>query len=416
MTADGEVVHLGGPTRERPGYDLVGCVVGSEGTLGIVTKALVRLVPQPEAVRTFLVIFDAVRQATRTVSAIVGAGVVPAALEMLDRMTIQAVEPVLHTGFPLDADAVLIVEVDGSAAQVEAEAAIVGEVLRRFEPREVRTATAPADREALWTGRKGAISALGHIRPNYYLLDGVVPRTKLPDVLDGVYAIAKRYGLPVANVFHAGDGNLHPSLLFDEREPGATQAVLDAGGEIMRLCVDAGGTISGEHGIGLEKRSYLPWIFSDADMDAMQSLRAAFASHERFNPCKIFPSGARVLGGAGSIRPAADRALRSPRVCLSCMAPESGAATLNTQALRRGLWRGRGANAQPATLRRGRNDAQTGAVPCEHGGAGRDPADRHNARIGHDCPRGRHTGGDWEAVRALRLGRGHAGAGRAGGV
>ena len=173
------------------------------------------------------------------------AGIVPAALEMIDRVTIAAVEPVLHTGFPLDADAVLLVEVDGSPAQVEAEGEIVQNILRSYDPREVRTAADPADREALWAGRKGAISALGHIRPNYYLLDGVVPRTRLPDVLDTVYQIAARYDLPVANVFHAGDGNLHPCLLFDEREEGATAKVLDAGGEIMRACVDAGGAISG---------------------------------------------------------------------------------------------------------------------------------------------------------------------------
>jgi len=167
----------------------------------------------------------------------------------------------------------------------------VERVLQQHEPREVRSATEEAERERLWAGRKLAIGALGQIQPNYYLLDGVVPRTKLPDVLDAVYEIAERFGLPVANVFHAGDGNLHPCLLFDERDPGVTQRVLDAGGEIMRVCVDAGGAISGEHGVGLEKRSYLPWIFSDADMEAMQRLRLAFFADDDFNPCKIFPTG-----------------------------------------------------------------------------------------------------------------------------
>ena len=291
VAGDGTVHWLGGATRDTPGYDLVGCVVGSEGTVGIVTKVLVRLVPLPETVKTFLAIYDSVRQASQAVSGVMMAGVVPAALEMIDKMTIAAVEPLLQTGFPLDAEAVLIVEVDGSLAQVEAEGQIVESVLRDSEPREIRTATEAQEREALWAARKGALSALGHIRPNYYLLDGVVPRTRLPDVLDEVYRIADRFGFPVANVFHAGDGNLHPCLLFDEREEGATKRVLDAGGEIMRVCVAAGGAISGEHGVGLEKRSYLPWIFSEADMDAMKKLRAAFGADENFNPCKIFPTG-----------------------------------------------------------------------------------------------------------------------------
>ena len=210
---------------------------------------------------------------------------------MIDKVTISAVEPALHTGFPLDADAVLIVEVDGGDAKVQAEGEIVESILSEFNPREIRTATEEDDREILWAGRKGAITALGLIRPNYYLLDGVVPRTRLPDVLNAVYDIAAKYDLPVANVFHAGDGNLHPCLLFDEREPGATAKVLEAGGEIMRVCVDAGGTISGEHGIGMEKRSYLPWIFSDADIQAMDGLRTAFGADDDFNPCKIFPGG-----------------------------------------------------------------------------------------------------------------------------
>lgn len=291
VTADGEIHWLGGPTRDVPGYDLVGCVVGSEGTICVVTKALVRLVPKPESVKTMLAIFDSVRQASSAVSAIVSSGIVPAALEMIDQQTIAAVEPVLHTGFPLDAEAVLIVEVDGGGAQVEAEAAVVERVLQQKEPREIRTATEESEREKLWAGRKGAIGALGRIEPNYYLLDGVVPRTKLPDVLDEVYRIAERYGLPVANVFHAGDGNLHPCLLFDERDPGVTERVLDAGAEIMRVCVDAGGAISGEHGVGAEKRSFLPWIFTDDDMAAMKGLRAAFGADDDFNPCKIFPGG-----------------------------------------------------------------------------------------------------------------------------
>ena len=291
VTPDGAIRWIGGPTRDVPGYDLVGCVVGSEGTIGIVTKVLVRLVPRPESVKTLLGIYGSVRQASEAVSAIVKQGIVPAALEMIDKQTIAAVEPVLHTGFPLDAEAVLLVEVDGTVAQVEAESEVVERVLNQHEPREIRSATEEDERERLWAGRKLAIGALGQIQPNYYLLDGVVPRTKLTEVLDEVYAIAERYDLPVANMFHAGDGNLHPCLLFDEREAGVIDRVLEAGGEIMRVCVDAGGAISGEHGIGLEKKSYLPWIFTDDDMDAMQRLRLGFSATDDFNPCKIFPTG-----------------------------------------------------------------------------------------------------------------------------
>ena len=299
VTPDGEVQWIGGPNRERPGYDLVGCVVGSEGTVGVVTKVRVKLLPKPEAVRTLLAIFDSVRQASNAVSAVMKAGIVPAALEMIDQQTIAAVEPILHTGFPLDAEAVLIIEIDGPTSQVDAEGAAVQTIVQGFEPREIRVASEAPDRERLWAGRKGAISCLGQIQPNYYILDGVVPRTRLPDVLDEVYNIAARYEIQVANVFHAGDGNLHPCLLFDERVPGMGEKVLDAGGEIMRLCVDAGGTITGEHGVGLEKRSYLPWIFSDDDIDAFAKLKTAFASGDNFNPCKIFPTG-HGCGEAGS--------------------------------------------------------------------------------------------------------------------
>ena len=291
VTPDGVVQWLGGPNRERPGYDLVGCVVGSEGTVGVVTKIQVKLMPKPEAVRTLLAIFDSMRQASSAVSGVIKAGIVPAALEMIDQQTIAAVEPVLHTGFPLDAEAVLIIEVDGPVSQVEAEDAIVQKIVQSFEPREIRVASEPPERERLWAGRKGAISCLGRIQPNYYILDGVVPRTQLPTVLDEVAHIAARYDVQVANVFHAGDGNLHPCLLFDDRVPGMSERVLDAGGEIMRLCVDAGGAITGEHGVGLEKRSYLPWIFTEDDIDAFARLKAAFASSDTFNPCKIFPSG-----------------------------------------------------------------------------------------------------------------------------
>ena len=290
VLADGEVVWLGGHMRDVPGYDLVGAFVGSEGTLAIATKIVVRLMRMPESTRTLLAIFDSVDDASNAVSAIIGAGMVPAALEMMDRNIIAAVEPVLHAGYPLDAEAVLLIEVDGLEESTLEQATAVHHICDQQHAREIRIAVEPQDRELLWAGRKSSISALGRLYPNYYVLDGVVPRTRLPDVLRKVYAIAERHGLAVANVFHAGDGNLHPNLLFDERESGATAKVLEAGAEIMRLCVDAGGSITGEHGVGLEKRDFIAWVFGPDDLAAMARLKAAFNAGERYNPCKAFPT------------------------------------------------------------------------------------------------------------------------------
>jgi glycolate oxidase len=288
---DGDIVWLGGRARETPGYDLRGLFVGSEGTLGIATKIIVRLLPNPEATRTLLAIFDEVDQASEAVSAIIGRGIVPSALEMMDREIIRAVEPALHVGYPMDAGAVLLIEVDGLRETVTEQAAAVGEICLEQGAREVREAEEAAERERLWAGRKGSISALGRLAPNYYVLDGVVPRTKLVQVLRQIYETCERHGFPVANVFHAGDGNLHPNLLFDERRPGETARVLEVGAEIMRLCVDAGGSISGEHGVGMEKRSFMEWIFSEADLAAMAKVKAAFGASDLYNPCKILPTG-----------------------------------------------------------------------------------------------------------------------------
>ncbi|MPZ50863.1 MAG: FAD-binding protein [Dehalococcoidia bacterium] len=289
VLADGEVMWLGGPVRDLPGYDLPGVVVGSEGTLCIVTKALLRLLSLPQSTRTLLAVFDSVEAATNAVSSIIGSGLVPAALEMIDKETIRALTA-LDVGYPADAGAVLLIEVDGLKEATSEDAAKVRRVCEQLGAGEIREATDPADREKLWAGRKAAISALGRLAPNYYVLDGVVPRTKLPAVMNAVMEVGARYGLPIANVFHAGDGNLHPNLLFDERAPGATAKVLAAGEEIMRICVDAGGSITGEHGVGLEKRDYLSWIFSEADIHAMQRLKAVFGAGEHFNPCKAFPT------------------------------------------------------------------------------------------------------------------------------
>jgi glycolate oxidase len=290
VTADGEIVELGGKTGTGPGYDLTGVVVGSEGTLCIVTKAIVRLLHKPEATVTLLAIFDDVNQASETVSAVIAAGILPAALEMIDKNTMDAVEEFAHCGYPPDAGAALLIEVEGLREEAEEQSEAVHAICEKGGAREVRVGTDPLERERLWAGRKSALGALGRKAPSYYILDGVVPRTKVPSVLAGVYAACERYGFPVANVFHAGDGNLHPNVLFDERVPGATEKVLELGEEIMRLCVDAGGSITGEHGVGYEKRNYMPWIFSEDDLEAMSRLKAAFGATENFNPGKVFPT------------------------------------------------------------------------------------------------------------------------------
>jgi glycolate oxidase len=290
VTADGEIVEVGGATLDQPGYDLTGVVVGSEGTLAIVTKVTVKLLPKAESIVTLLAIFDEVPDASRAVSAIIAAGILPAALEMIDRNTMQAVEAFAHCGYPPDAGAALLIEVEGLREETEDECAAVSAVCEKLGAREVRVGHAQEERDRLWAGRKAALGALGRLAPSYYILDGVVPRTKLPEVLAGVYAACEREGLPVANVFHAGDGNLHPNIMFDERVPGATERVLELGEELMRLCTDAGGSITGEHGVGYEKRNYMAWIFSEDDLEVMGRLKRAFGASEGFNPGKIFPT------------------------------------------------------------------------------------------------------------------------------
>jgi glycolate oxidase len=284
VLADGE----GGRTRDLPGYDLTGAVIGSEGTLAIVTKILVRLLRLPEAVRTLLAVFDEMDQASNAVTAIIGQGFVPAALEMMDQEVIQAVEATLHIGFPLDAGAVLLIEVEGLREAVVEEGEAVQQICRANGAREVRVAEEGPERDQLWAGRKGAIGALGQLMPNYYVLDGTVPRTRLPEVLRRVAEVGQKHGFRIANVFHAGDGNLHPNILFDARQPGDLPRVLQAGSDIMRICVDAGGTITGEHGIGAEKRRFMHWLFSEDDLEAMSRLKAVFGAGDLFNPGKMF--------------------------------------------------------------------------------------------------------------------------------
>jgi glycolate oxidase len=292
VLADGSVHWYGGKTREAPGYDLRGIMIGSEGTLGIVTKVVVRLLKAPESVKTLLAVFKTVEDASSAVSGIIGAGIVPAAIEMMDAMCIQAAEASMNAGYPEEAGAVLLVEVDGLREEVEEEAEEIANVCRTYEPMEILTATSGEEREKLWASRKGVIGALGWLAPNYYLVDGTVPRTKLMEVLGEVEKVAEESGLHIANLLHAGDGNLHPLILFDERKPGDIDRALEAGGKILEICLDAGGVLSGEHGIGLEKQEYMPLMFSQEDMDAMAKLKPSFGSEEIFNPGKIFPTGA----------------------------------------------------------------------------------------------------------------------------
>ncbi len=291
VTAAGEVVWLGGRVPETTGYDLRGAFIGSEGTLGVATTIVVRLLPLPATVVTLLAIFDSVEDASHTVSAIIGSGMVPAAMEMIDRLTLQAAEAGLRCGYPPDAGAVLLVELDGIADVVEPQVATARTICLERGAREVRTARDVKERELLWKGRKGAIGALGRLAPNYYILDGVIPRSRLVEVMARVAEVGERYQFPVANVFHAGDGNLHPNLLFDDRVPGARERVLQAGAEIMQVCVDVGGALTGEHGVGYEKQRFMPWLYSEGDIANMELIKPIFGNSGGFNPCKILPTG-----------------------------------------------------------------------------------------------------------------------------
>jgi len=289
---DGQVVWLGGEVPDTPGYDLCGVFVGSEGTMGIVTKALVRLMRTRESVRTLLAIFDQTDRATETVVDITAAGIIPAALEMMDQLTIEAVERGAPCGYPRDAAAVLLVEIEGVREHTERAMALVQSICNRNGAREVRLAKDEADRQLLWKGRKGAFGALGLLAPNYYVQDGVVPRGRLPEIMGRIAEIAHRYNLLIANVFHAGDGNLHPNILFDIRKPGELDRVIEAGSEILKACVEMGGSITGEHGIGLEKKDSIGLLFNNEDLDAMKRVRRAFDPDSRFNPAKLFPTPA----------------------------------------------------------------------------------------------------------------------------
>jgi glycolate oxidase len=292
---DGQVVLTGGPTEDNPGYDLTGVMVGSEGTFGIATKIWVRITRNPEAYRTLLGVFETVDDATNTISDIIGAGIVPAALEMLDRLILQAVEAAFHFGFPLDAGAVLIMEVDGLDAGLDADADRITEIARRNGAREVRRANTDAERLLLWKSRKQAFGAVGRLAPSYCTQDGVVPRTRLPHILRAIQRIGEKYNIRVCNVFHAGDGNIHPILLFDERDAEEVKRVLAASREILEECIAVGGSVTGEHGIGVEKIDFMPKLFSQEDLGMMMRLKSAFNPEGRCSPRKMLPTAGACI-------------------------------------------------------------------------------------------------------------------------
>jgi glycolate oxidase len=295
---DGEVLQLGGRTMETPGYDLTGLMIGSEGTFALVTEITVRLLRLPEDVRTLLAIYDSLEDATDSVVDITARGIIPAACEMLDGWTLRAVEAYVHAGFPLDSAAVLLMEVEGVREAVEAQAAEITEVCGRHHAREVRRARDSRERALLWKGRKEAFGAVGRVSPSYYVLDGVIPRTKLTPTLLHIEDVARRYGFTIGNIFHAGDGNLHPLILFDQRDKTQLPRVVAAGAEIIQFCVDVGGTLTGEHGVGMEKSELMPLMFSENDLQLMRQVRAIFNPEERLNPDKILPVGK----GCGELR------------------------------------------------------------------------------------------------------------------
>lgn len=289
VTADGEILEVGGWTQDTPGYDLTGLLIGSEGTLCIVTKIIVRIVHAAEAVKTMIAVFDTMDDASNTVSDIIASGVIPAAIEMMDKLILQAVEADTHAGYPTDAAAVILMESEGLRESVTEEISRIEAICNAHSARVVRIAQNEAERQLLWAGRKNAFGAVGRISPEFYVQDGVVPRTRLPSVLQQISTICSSYGLKVGNVFHAGDGNLHPLILFDSHIPGEVERVRKAGHEILQVCADAGGSITGEHGVGIEKQEEMALIFNDTDLRVMQQVRAAWNPDQLFNPGKLFP-------------------------------------------------------------------------------------------------------------------------------
>ncbi len=295
---DGQIVRVGSKQGDSPIYDLAGLFVGSEGTLALITEITVKLSRKPEAVKTLLAIFDTIDDTSETVADITARGITPAACEMLDGWTLRTVEDYIHAGFPLDSAAVLLIEVEGLTEAVAAQAASIDEICRAHHAREVRVARDDKERDLLWKGRKNSFGALGRVAAGIYVLDGVIPRSKLPQTLRRIQAIGEQYGFRIGNIFHAGDGNLHPIVLYDPRDPEQFARATQASAEIIRYCVEVGGSLSGEHGIGMEKSELMPLLFSDADFALMRRVHDAMNPACSLNPGKIFP----LSKGCGEIR------------------------------------------------------------------------------------------------------------------
>ncbi|HEY2600048.1 MAG TPA: FAD-linked oxidase C-terminal domain-containing protein [Thermoleophilaceae bacterium] len=287
---DGELIQIGGKELDQPGYDLLGAFVGSEGTLGIATKITVRVVPVPEAVRTLVAFFDSTSHAGQAVSDIVSAGMVPGAIEMMDSLAIEAAEGATHAGYPADAGAALVVELDGSEAECEHRFEEVKDMCERNAATGIRVAQSEDERALIWKARKAAFAAMGRVSTHYYVQDGVIPRTRLPEVLARIEELSKEYGMRVANVFHAGDGNLHPLVCYDGHTEGEAERAEELSGQILAACVEAGGSITGEHGVGFDKKGYMPRMFDEPDFDAFQRLRCAFDPAGMANPGKVMPT------------------------------------------------------------------------------------------------------------------------------
>jgi glycolate oxidase len=286
---DGQVIRLGGRTLDAPGLDLLGLVVGSEGLLGVVTEVTVRILPKPETARAVLIGFESVEQAGQAVADVIAAGIIPAGMEMMDRPAIHAAEAFVHAGYPLDVEALLIVELDGPAAECDHLTSEVEAIGRDNGSTVCRASKSEAERLAFWAGRKAAFPAVGRISPDYYCMDGTIPRRRLPQVLQRMEELSSVHGLKVANVFHAGDGNLHPLILYDANKDGELERAEAFGADILRLCVEVGGVLTGEHGVGVEKRDLMPAMFSDTDLKHQQRVKCAFDPDLLLNPGKVFP-------------------------------------------------------------------------------------------------------------------------------
>jgi len=289
VLADGSVITTGGKEPDLAGYDLTGLLTGSEGTLALITKVVLRLMRKPETIRTILVIYNAAEDAARTVAEITARGIIPLALEMLDGVMLRMVEEATQAGYPMDAAAVLLIDLEGLQEMVDEQVEQVREVCTLSNAREVRLARSAEDRELLWKGRKNAFGAVGRVSPTYMVQDGVVPRMKIPPTLHFIRQVAEKYGLTISNIFHAGDGNLHPLILFDARRPGELDKARAAGMEILRHCIQAGGTITGEHGVGMEKLELMPLLFSRETLDTLRTLKTVFDPDGLMNPGKILP-------------------------------------------------------------------------------------------------------------------------------